>query len=86
MLIVDCHCHAGPGDGLSGPWDSDASLGAYMRAADAAGIDRTVLFPVFHPTTASPIALSRRSCAGGPTASWASRLCTPFATADEWAR
>ena len=48
MLIVDCHCHAGPGDGLSGPWDSDASLGAYMRAADAAGIDRTVLFPVFH--------------------------------------
>jgi predicted TIM-barrel fold metal-dependent hydrolase len=47
-LIVDCHCHAGPGDGLSGPWDSDAHLGGYMRAARRAGIDRTVLFPVFH--------------------------------------
>ena len=47
-MIVDCHCHAGPGDGLSGPWDSDARLGAYLRQADAAGIERTVLFPVFH--------------------------------------
>jgi predicted TIM-barrel fold metal-dependent hydrolase len=47
-LIVDCHCHAGPGDGLSGPWDSDANLDGYMRAARRAGIDRTVLFPVFH--------------------------------------
>lgn len=46
--IVDCHCHAGPGDGLSGPWDSDAHLRSYFRAARAAGIDRTVLFPVFH--------------------------------------
>lgn len=46
--IVDCHCHAGPGDGLSGPWDSDAHLDAYVRAARRAGIDRTVLFPVFH--------------------------------------
>lgn len=46
--IVDCHCHAGPGDGLSGPWDSDAHLGDYLRQARAAGIARTVLFPVFH--------------------------------------
>lgn len=47
-MIVDCHCHAGPGDGLSGPWDSDAHLGSYLRAARMAGIARTVLFPVFH--------------------------------------
>jgi predicted TIM-barrel fold metal-dependent hydrolase len=47
-MIVDCHCHAGPGDGLSGPWDSDAHLRGYMRDARAAGIARTVLFPVFH--------------------------------------
>jgi predicted TIM-barrel fold metal-dependent hydrolase len=48
MTIVDCHCHAGPGDGLSGPWDSDAHLRFYLRAARRAGIARTVLFPVFH--------------------------------------
>lgn len=47
-MIVDCHCHAGPGDGLSGPWDSDAHLRDYLRAARRAGIDRTVIFPVFH--------------------------------------
>jgi hypothetical protein len=47
-VIVDCHCHAGPGDGLSGPWDSDAHLRSYLREAAAAGIARTVLFPVFH--------------------------------------
>jgi uncharacterized protein len=47
-MIVDCHCHAGPGDGLSGPWDSNAYLRDYLRAARGAGIDRTVIFPVFH--------------------------------------
>ena len=47
-MIVDCHCHAGPGDLLSGPWDSDAHLRYYIRNAARAGIDRTVLFPVFH--------------------------------------
>lgn len=47
-MIVDCHCHAGPGDGLGGPWDSDAHLRDYLRAARRAGIDRTVIFPVFH--------------------------------------
>ena len=47
-MIVDCHCHAGRGDGFTGPWDSDAPLGAYLRRADAAGIGRTVLFAAFH--------------------------------------
>lgn len=47
-MIVDCHCHAGRGDGFTGPWDSHARLGAYLRRAAAAGIGRTVLFPAFH--------------------------------------
>ena len=46
--VIDCHCHAGPGDGLSGPWDSDAPLDAYLRRAQAAGIARSVLFATFH--------------------------------------
>lgn len=47
-MIVDNHCHAGPGDGLSGPWDSDAGLGKYLCRARRAGIDRSVLFAAFH--------------------------------------
>jgi predicted TIM-barrel fold metal-dependent hydrolase len=47
-VVVDTHCHAGPGDGLSGPWDSDAGLGHYLRRARAAGIERSVLFAAFH--------------------------------------
>lgn len=47
-MIVDCHCHAGKGDGLTGPWDTDAPLGRYLERAAAAGIDRTVIFPPFH--------------------------------------
>ena len=26
MMIIDCHCHAGPADGLTAPWDTRASL------------------------------------------------------------
>lgn len=47
-MIIDAHCHAGPGDGFTGPWDTAAPLGAYLRRARAAGIDRTVIFPAFH--------------------------------------
>ncbi len=47
-MIVDCHCHAGLGDGLTGPWDTEARLGRYLPRAAAAGIDRVVLFPAFH--------------------------------------
>jgi len=46
-MIVDAHCHAGTGDGLTGPWDTRASLGAYLRRAAAAGIARTVAFAAF---------------------------------------
>lgn len=47
-MIVDCHCHAGKGDGLTGPWDTAAPLSDYLRWARAAHIDRTVLFATFH--------------------------------------
>jgi uncharacterized protein len=47
-VIVDSHCHAGKGDGLTGPWDTDAPLEAYLRRAREAGIDRTVIFAAFH--------------------------------------
>jgi predicted TIM-barrel fold metal-dependent hydrolase len=47
-VIVDCHCHAGRGDGLTGPWDTAAPIGPYLRRAAQAGIERTVLFAAFH--------------------------------------
>jgi predicted TIM-barrel fold metal-dependent hydrolase len=47
-MIIDCHCHAGKGDGLTGPWDTAAPFGDYLRRAARAGIDRTVLFAAFH--------------------------------------
>lgn len=47
-MIVDCHCHAGKGDGLTGPWDTAAPLEQYVRRAAQAGIQRTVLFAAFH--------------------------------------
>jgi uncharacterized protein len=47
-MIIDAHCHAGKGDGLTGPWDTDAHLEKYLRRAKQAGIRRTVLFAAFH--------------------------------------
>jgi len=47
-MIIDGHCHAGQGDGFTGPWDTAAPLDAYLRRADAAGIEHTVLFAAFH--------------------------------------
>jgi predicted TIM-barrel fold metal-dependent hydrolase len=46
-MIIDAHCHAGKGDGLTGPWDTDAPLDAYLHRADAAGITHTVLLAAF---------------------------------------
>jgi uncharacterized protein len=59
-MVIDCHCHAGKGDGLTGPWDTDASLGSYRRRANAAGIDATVLFGAF----GSDYARTNREVAG----------------------
>ena len=47
VVIVDCHCHAGIGHGLTGPWDTEAHLNKYLARAALAGIDRTVVFPAF---------------------------------------
>jgi predicted TIM-barrel fold metal-dependent hydrolase len=47
-MIIDCHCHAGSGDGLTGPWDTSAPLERYVERAREAGITHTVLFPAFH--------------------------------------
>lgn len=46
-MIIDSHCHAGTGDGLTGPWDTAAPLDHYLRRAARAGIERTVLLPAF---------------------------------------
>lgn len=46
-MIIDCHCHAGKGDGLTGPWDTDAPLSKFLAQSQAAGIDRTNLFAAF---------------------------------------
>ncbi len=47
-MIIDCHCHAGSGDGFTGPWDTRAPLEDYLHRASAAGIQRSVLFAAFH--------------------------------------
>jgi predicted TIM-barrel fold metal-dependent hydrolase len=47
-MIIDAHCHAGAGDGLTGPWDTAAPLDRYLVRAARAGIQRTILFAPFH--------------------------------------
>src|SRR5574341_296020 len=47
-MIIDAHCHAGKGDGLTGPWDTRAPLEKYLRRAAKAGIQRTVLWAAIH--------------------------------------
>ncbi len=47
-MIIDCHCHAGKGDGLDSPWSTDAPVAPYLRRARAAGIDRTIVFAAQH--------------------------------------
>jgi uncharacterized protein len=47
-MIIDCHCHAGKGDLLTAPWNTEARIEPYLRRARAAGIDKTIVFPAFH--------------------------------------
>ncbi|HEV7587857.1 MAG TPA: amidohydrolase family protein [Longimicrobium sp.] len=47
-MIIDSHCHAGTGDGLTGPWDTSAPLTDYLRWAEQYGIAKTVIFAPFH--------------------------------------
>ena len=46
-MIVDCHCHAGRGDGLTGPWNTRAPLRDFLRRARVAGIGRVNLLTTF---------------------------------------
>jgi len=47
-MIIDCHCHAGKGDLMTAPWNTDAPIEPYLRRARAAGIGKTVVFAPFH--------------------------------------
>jgi predicted TIM-barrel fold metal-dependent hydrolase len=47
-MVIDCHCHAGKGDLMTAPWNTDAPIEPYLRRARAAGIDKTVVFAPFH--------------------------------------
>lgn len=47
-MIIDCHCHAGKGDGFHAPWDTEARIEPHLRRARAAGIDKTIVFPIFN--------------------------------------
>lgn len=69
-MIIDSHCHAGKGDGLTGPWDTDAPLGDYLRWADAYGIGRTVLFAAFHSDYAAANRQVARMVAARPDRFW----------------
>jgi predicted TIM-barrel fold metal-dependent hydrolase len=46
-MIIDAHCHAGRGDVLTAPWNTNAPLTKYLRRAARAGISHTVVFPTF---------------------------------------
>ena len=65
-MNIDCHCHAGKGDGLTGPWDTAAPLEVYLERASQAGIDRTVLFAAFHSDYARANREVARIVAGDP--------------------
>jgi uncharacterized protein len=58
-VVIDCHCHAGRGDALTAPWNTNAPLAAYLRRARAAGIGHTIILPAFH----SDYALANRELA-----------------------
>lgn len=47
-MIIDAHCHAGRGTGLTGPWDTRAAIEPFLRRSRAAGIARTIVLPPFH--------------------------------------
>jgi predicted TIM-barrel fold metal-dependent hydrolase len=64
--VIDAHCHAGPGDGFTGPWDTAAPLGSYLRRCDEAGIGRSTLFAAFHSDYAVANEAVGRIVAGQP--------------------
>lgn len=69
-MIIDAHCHAGKGDGLTGPWDTDASLTEYLRRAAEAGITHSVLLPAFHSDSRAANDALQRIVNGRPERFW----------------
>ena len=65
-MIIDCHCHAGKGEGLIHHWSTDAPVEPYLRRARAAGIDRTVIFAAQHTDYAHANAQVARIAARHP--------------------
>jgi predicted TIM-barrel fold metal-dependent hydrolase len=47
-MIIDGHCHAGKGDRMTAPWNTDAALEPYLRRARAASITKTVVMAAFN--------------------------------------
>jgi uncharacterized protein len=47
-MIIDSHCHAGKGDKMTAPWNTDAPIEPYLRRARAAGIDKTIVLAPLH--------------------------------------
>jgi hypothetical protein len=66
-MIIDCHCHAGKGDIMTAPWNTDAPIEPYLRRARAAGIAKTIVFPLFHSDYAQANAQLARIVARYPT-------------------
>lgn len=52
-VIIDCHCHAGKGDGLTHPRNTSATLKDYLLRATQSGINQTVLFSALHSNYAA---------------------------------
>ncbi|HET7505030.1 MAG TPA: amidohydrolase family protein, partial [Kofleriaceae bacterium] len=69
-MIIDVHCHAGKGDGLTGPWDTAAPLADYLRRATAAGITHSVLLPAFSSDYARANRELAAIVAGAPHRFW----------------
>ncbi|MBZ5613245.1 MAG: amidohydrolase family protein [Acidobacteriia bacterium] len=65
-MVIDSHCHAGKGDRMTAPWNTDAPIGAYLRRARAAGIDKTIVFAPFHSDYAKANAQVGRIVAEDP--------------------
>ncbi len=47
-MIVDSHVHAGKGDIMTDPWNTDAPIEPYLRRAQAAGIGKSIVFAAFN--------------------------------------
>jgi uncharacterized protein len=65
-MIIDSHCHAGKGEGLVDHWSTSAPIEAYLRRAQAAGIDRTLIVAARHSDYARANAELARIAANYP--------------------